>query len=102
MIEHYVNWRKSVALTGSVIKWLSVAMVIPLAISIIYGEPVWVFIASALIFAAVGRSLEFLETDTDLGAREAILLVTLAWASVSIIGTVPYLLAGLDSASTLS
>jgi len=102
VIDLYVEWRKSVALTGTVVKWLAVAMVVPVVVGLVYGEDVWVFVASMAVFVAVGLALEQLEPDVELGPREALLLVTLAWVGVSVIGAVPYLLAGLGSASTLS
>jgi trk system potassium uptake protein TrkH len=98
----YVDWRQSVALTGTVIKWLAVAMLVPLLTGVIYGEDVWVFVASFAIFVSIGVALEQLDSGDDLGAREALLLVTLAWAGVSVVGSVPYLLAGMGTESTLA
>ena len=98
----YVEWRKSAAITGTVVKWLAVAMVIPLAVSVIYGRDVWVFLASMAVFVGVGGGLERLESDVDLGPREALLLVALAWGAVSVVGAVPYLLAGWGTPSTLA
>jgi len=98
----YVEWRKSVALTGTVIKWLAAAMLVPVAVGLLYGEDLWIFVASIATFVAVGLALEHLEPDEELGAREALLFVVLAWAGVSIIGAVPYLLAGMGTESTLA
>jgi len=102
VLDTYVEWRKSAAITGTVVKWLAVAMVIPLAVSLIYGQDVWVFLASMAVFVGVGGGLERLESDVDLGPREALLLVALAWGAVSVVGAVPYLLAGWGTPSTLA
>jgi trk system potassium uptake protein TrkH len=102
MTRLYVEWRQSVALTGTVVKWLAAAMVIPVIVGLIYGEDVWVFVASIAVFVTVGLALEQLDPGEDLGPREALLLVVLAWAGVSIIGSVPYLLAGMGTESTLA
>jgi len=72
-----INW-KSVALTGTVIKYLAVAMVVPLITSLVYGEDTLVFLASMAIAVGVGFGLEQLEDDDSLGPPEAMLFVTLA------------------------
>jgi trk system potassium uptake protein TrkH len=98
----YVNWRTSVALTGTVIKWLAVAMVVPLVTSLLYGEGTLVFLASMAVVVTLGLGLERLSPETDLGARESLLLVALAWLSVSLVGAVPYVLAGFGTESALA
>ncbi|USZ67612.1 TrkH family potassium uptake protein [Halorussus salilacus] len=101
-MELRVEWRQSVALTGTIIKYLAAAMVVPLAVAVVYGDDVGVFLASIAITVAVGLSLERLSDDTDLHPREALLLVALSWVGVALVGTVPYLLAGYGTASTLA
>ena len=96
-----VDWRQSVAFTGTVIKYLAVAMLVPLTVSVIYGEDILTFLASIAITVAVGVALERLDDDTQLGPREALLLVALSWGAVAIIGAVPYLIAGYGTESTL-
>ncbi len=96
-----VNWRQSVAFTGTVIKYLAGTMLVPLAISLVYGEDAVVFLISIGIALAVGISLERLEDDYQLGVREALLLVALAWAAVAVIGAIPYLIAGVGTDSSL-
>ncbi|WP_299335437.1 TrkH family potassium uptake protein [Haloplanus sp.] len=96
-----IDWRQSVALTGTVIKYLAVAMLVPLAISLVYGEDTVVFLLSLGITVVVGIGLERLDDNPELGAREALLLVALAWGSVAVIGAVPYLIAGYGTESTL-
>ena len=96
-----VDWRQSVAFTGTVIKYLAVAMLVPLAISLIYREDIATFLASIAITVAVGVALEQLDDDPELGAREALLLVALSWGAVAIIGSIPYLIAGYGTDSTL-
>ncbi|WP_436936311.1 TrkH family potassium uptake protein [Halovenus marina] len=98
----YVNWRQSVALTGTVIKWLAVAMVVPLVTSLVYGEDTVVFLASMGIFVLIGFALEQADTDGDLGPPEALLLVALAWLGAAFVGSIPYLLAGMGTESTLA
>ncbi|SFR94021.1 trk system potassium uptake protein TrkH [Halomicrobium zhouii] len=90
----YVEWRQSVSLTGTVVKWLAVAMVVPLLTGLVYGEDTLVFVASMAVAVAVGWGLEQVDDSDDLGTREALLFVALAWFAVSVVGAVPYVLAG--------
>jgi len=98
----YVDWRTSVAFTGTVVKWLAAAMVVPLVTSLVYGEDTLVFLASMAVAVIVGFALEQLSEETELGGRESLLMVALAWLAVSIVGAVPYVLAGWGTASTLA
>ena len=96
-----VDWRQSVAFTGTVVKYLAVAMLVPLAVSLIYREDIVTFLAAIAITVAVGVTLERLDDDPELGAREALLLVTLSWGAVAVIGAIPYVIAGYGTESTL-
>jgi trk system potassium uptake protein TrkH len=96
-----VNWRQSVALTGTVVKYLAVTMLLPLAVSLVYGEDTLTFLVSIAVVATIGFTLEQAESDVDLGPREAILFVSLAWGTVGVVGMIPYLIAGFGTESTL-
>ncbi|NHN61364.1 TrkH family potassium uptake protein [Halorussus sp. JP-T4] len=89
-----VDWRASVALVGTVMKWLAVAMVFPLALAAFYGEGLVTFLAAMTVAVAAGWSLERLDDDPDLGAREGFLMVGLTWLAVSVVGALPYVIAG--------
>ncbi|WP_128476419.1 TrkH family potassium uptake protein [Halorussus pelagicus] len=89
-----VDWRASCSLVGTVVKWLAVAMFFPLALAVFYGDGVTTFVASMALAVGVGWSLERLDDDPDLGAREGFLMVALTWLAVSIIGATPYVIAG--------
>ena len=102
MSRLYVDWKTSLALTGTVIKWLAVAMIIPLLTSLLYGDGTVVFLISMVITVLVGLSFERLSQDTELKPRESILLVATAWLAVSIMGAIPYVIAGWGTASTLA
>ena len=96
-----VDWRQSIAFTGTVIKYLALAMAIPLAVSLLYGEDTVTFLASMAITVAIGVGLERLDDDPQLGPREALLLVGLSWGTVALIGAVPYVIAGYGTESAL-
>jgi len=89
-----VQWRQSVALTGTVVKYLAVTMLVPLLVAVIYREDVVVFLLSMGVVVGLGLALERAGSVDDLGAREALLFVSLSWVVVPLVGTVPYLLAG--------
>jgi len=61
-----------------------------------------VFVASMAIAVAVGWGLEQVDESDDLGTREALLFVALAWFAVSVVGAVPYVLAGWGTESALA
>ncbi len=89
-----VNWRASFAFIGSLLKWLTVTLVFPLALAVYYGEPLTPFVVTMAITAVVGICLERLELDEGMAGREAYLMVALAWLTVAIVGAIPFLLAG--------
>ena len=97
----YCDWRASVSLLGTIVKYLALTMLVPLAVAVIYGEDSWVFVVSLVIALAVGLALERVDSDPDLGPTEALLLVSLSWLAVAVVGAVPYLLAGYGTESTI-
>jgi trk system potassium uptake protein TrkH len=77
-------------------------MIVPLVVAVIYTEDIWVFALSILLVVTAGFALERVDTDPDLGPREALLFVSLAWLMAAVVGTIPYILAGYGTASTLA
>jgi trk system potassium uptake protein TrkH len=96
------DWRATVGLLGTGMKYLSVTMLVPLAVAVLYAEDVWVFAVSAVAVAAVGFALERIDPDPDLGPTEALVFVTLAWLVAAVVGALPYVLAGAGTTSTLA
>ncbi|WP_440771436.1 TrkH family potassium uptake protein [Natronorubrum sp. DTA28] len=96
-----VDWRASVSLTGTVCKYLALALLVPLIVAVVYQEDILVFVAAIVITVTIGYLLERLDPNPDLKPREALLLVALAWFAVAVIGAVPYLIAGYGTESTL-
>jgi trk system potassium uptake protein TrkH len=77
-------------------------MIVPLVVAVIYTEDIWVFALSILLVVTAGFALERVDTDPDLGPREALLFVSLAWLMAALVGMIPYILAGYGTASTLA
>jgi trk system potassium uptake protein TrkH len=97
-----VNWQASVGLIGVGLKYLAVTMFIPLIVAVVYGDDILVFAVSILGVGALGFLLERVDPDPDLGPRDALLFVSLAWLTAAVVGAVPYMLAGYGTASTLA
>ncbi|QLH83191.1 TrkH family potassium uptake protein [Halosimplex pelagicum] len=92
--DRYVDYRLSLSLVGTVVKYLAAAPLFPVLVAIYYGESVLPFVATSAVMVAVGVGLEQLSEESDLGHREAFLLVSLSWLVIPILGTIPYLVAG--------
>ena len=97
----YLDWRASVSLLGTIVKYLALTMLVPLTVAIIYGEDIWAFVAALMIALALGVGLEQFDEEPDLGPTDALLLVSLAWIAVAVVGAIPFLIAGYGTESTI-
>jgi trk system potassium uptake protein TrkH len=93
-MSQVVDWRISIGLVGTVYRYLSVPLLVPVVVALRYGENPVPFLATILLAVVVGTVLEWQAPDDELGHREAFLLVGLTWLAVPLLGTVPYLVAG--------
>ncbi|MFW6003495.1 MAG: TrkH family potassium uptake protein [Halanaeroarchaeum sp.] len=99
----YVDWRSALSLVGRVVKYLSVPLCIPLFLAVVYGDGVIAFAVTIAVALLAGTLLESLSPDdVDIGAREGFLMVALSWLAVSLVGAIPYVIAGFGTASTLA
>ena len=89
-----VDWRVSLRLVGTVLKWLWVPLLLPLAVALYDGTSVRPFVAAIGLTVVLGLGLERLTDRTDLEAREAFLMVSLTWLSIALVGAVPFVVAG--------
>ena len=90
----HVEYRTSLSLVGSVIKYLSIPLTFPLAVAIVYGESVLPFVVTIAVAIVAGSAIERLDPEPELGHREGFLMVALTWLAVPLVGTIPYLVAG--------
>ncbi|WP_246310139.1 TrkH family potassium uptake protein [Halorarum halophilum] len=90
----YVEYRTALGLVGTVLKYLSLALVLPVAVALYYRESPVPFVVTIAVMAGLGIALERLRGDGELGHREGFLLVALTWLAIPIIGALPYLIAG--------
>jgi trk system potassium uptake protein TrkH len=94
VIHSTLDWRASVSLVGTVVKYFAATMALPLVVGLVYGEDAVVFLASISIAATIGAALERLDTDPDMGPKEALLLVSLSWLAAAVVAAIPFVLAG--------
>ncbi|MFB6152398.1 MAG: TrkH family potassium uptake protein [Haloarculaceae archaeon] len=97
----YVDGRASLSLVGSVLTFLAIPLALPLFTAVVYGEGYVPFAVTVAVTLALGFALRRLDPDPDLGAREGFLMVGVTWVAVALVGTVPYLVAGYGTPSTL-
>jgi trk system potassium uptake protein TrkH len=93
-MSRVVAWRVSLGLLGTVYRYLSVPLLVPVLVALYYGESALPFLVTILVALGVGTALEWLHPGEDLGHREAFLLVSLTWLAVPVLGVIPYLVAG--------
>ena len=86
-----VDYKVSISLVGSVLKYLTVPLVIPLVVALWYGESIMPFIATMILTGTVGFTLDRIDHNPDIRPREGLLMVALTWIAVTIVGAVPYL-----------
>ena len=83
----------SLNLVGSLVKPLGLVFLVPAAVALGYGEPVWPFLVSGLVTSGLGAGVERItEGKERVGAREGYLVVALIWLLVAVFGALPYLL----------
>jgi len=92
-----VDWRSALSFVGTVSKFMTLPLLVPLAASLVYGESPLPFVVTVAAAYLVGVALERLRPDPDLGHREGFLFVALTWLIVPLLGTIPYLVAGQGS-----
>lgn len=76
---------------------LSIMMLLPMAVSLIYKErSIFAFLITALISLIIGVILVFSTKGYEkaLYAKEGFLIVSLAWISTSVIGALPFVISG--------
>jgi len=89
-----VDVQSTLHFTGSVLKYISVPLAVPVVVALLYGESPLPFLAGIAVTLGLGSLLKFVTDEDELGHREGFLLVALTWLLVPVVGTVPYLVAG--------
>jgi trk system potassium uptake protein TrkH len=80
---------------GTLLMYLSLAVLLPTGFAIGYDERVWPFLASGAITAGVAAAVTYATRgDHRLGIREGFLVVALTWLAAAAFGALPYILSG--------
>jgi len=90
-----MNIKIIIRVLGFLIFVEGVAMLLALAISLIYGEhDTRAFLISSLICLGLGAFIAWItqNTNKDIGKREGFIIVALVWVVFSFFGTLPYIL----------
>ncbi len=90
----------SLNLVGTLVKYLSIAFLMPLFLAIGVGDPYWPFLVSGFITLGAGLVLQSVTRGGDrVGIREAFLVVAMLWLLLPAFGALPYFLDGEGSLS---
>ncbi|MFN3596417.1 MAG: TrkH family potassium uptake protein [Rubricoccaceae bacterium] len=93
----FLDWKAIVGVLGALLVVLGVALLVPAAVGLAYGEPAWQSFAATAAGAlgAGAAAWSLLRPEDELNAREGFLIVSLAWLVLSLVGALPWVLAGL-------
>ncbi|MFM7694527.1 MAG: TrkH family potassium uptake protein [Actinomycetota bacterium] len=93
-----VDLRATLSLFGLIVKWLSLALLAPVVVALIYGDSLMPFLVPLAIGIVAGFAVERLagRRANDVGVREAFAGVALTWLAAALIGAAPYMLDGGD------
>jgi len=87
----------ALALTGTMLAYLSLSALVPIAFAIGYREPVWPFVAAGAITGGFGLALMRLgrrRSAGPIGFREGYLVVSLTWLLAAVYAALPYIFSG--------
>ena len=91
------RFRRVSSVLGPTLKWFSAVFLLPMAVALYHGEAVGPFFVPLAVSLVGGRGLEWVGGDSELTLTDGFLLVTLTWVTVSLIGSVPYMMSGTGS-----
>lgn len=86
------------SMVGKILRWLSLTLLAPIVVALIYGESVVPFVATLVLGFVAGYVLEVAcgRRSDDVTVREAFAVVAFAWLGAALLGGVPYLIEGGD------
>ena len=91
------------SLIGLIIKWLSVTLLAPIVVALLYGESIVPFVVPLIGGIAVGIALERAcgRRADDIDVREAFVVVAVTWLAAALLGSIPYIVEGGDIANPI-
>ncbi len=97
-----VDIRTTFRTIGSIVRWFSLTLIVPVGVALIYGDPTAPFWWTMLIGFVVGTALERLGPARDIGLREGFLVVGIGWLAIAAVGCLPYIFEGGDIRSPIN
>ena len=89
-----MNIKLVLKLVGRVLLLEAAALVLPLAVALLYREDLLPFLLSIAIVAAVGLALSALPARQQFFTREGFVAVGLIWIFTGLVGALPFLFSG--------
>jgi trk system potassium uptake protein TrkH len=91
-----------IGILGALLFFLGIALLLPMFVALAFAEPHWwsFGISSLIGFAVGGAGWWFFRPTEEFGVREGFVIVALAWAVLSLLGAVPFVLSGVLSSYT--
>lgn len=92
--ESIVNWKMLVRVVGWLLLIEGAFMALPLATTLLYGEPYLPFLVAIIITLVCGilATTCVRPTRFDMGKREGFLLTAMVWVVFSLFGMIPFML----------
>ena len=91
----YQRVRLTLHIIGSILKYLALIYIFPLAAAFYYSENWRIFLYSLLLTLAIGLSLEFgFKTTREVERADGFSIVAFTWLLVPLLGAVPYVFLG--------
>jgi trk system potassium uptake protein TrkH len=89
--------RLTLHITGSFLKYFTVAYIFPLCAAIYYGEDNWhIYLYALLLTLGIGLILEFgFKTAKEMERADGFTVVAFTWLLITLLGTLPYVFLGL-------
>lgn len=91
-----MNYRMIGLVIGKLMRIEGFFLILPLFVSLIYGENQWeMFLIPALLLIVLGSALAFKRPEnSNLFARDGFVIVALSWIVLSLFGALPFYLSG--------
>ena len=88
------------SLIGLIIRWLSLTLLAPIAVALLYGDSVWPFVVPLVGGFVIGYGIERAcgRRAGDVDVREAFAVVAITWIAAMFLGATPYMVEGGDIA----
>ena len=87
--------RLTLHIVGSILKYLALIYILPLAVAFYYGENWRIFLYSLLLTLVIGLFLQFgFKTTEEIGRADGFSIVSFTWLLVPLFGAVPYIFLG--------